>query len=474
MKILKTISTIKHLLASLLFLTLLSTSAFAQVIKGTISYDNEPLAGVTVTQLGTQNGTITDLDGTYLINVSEGQDTLVFSYIGLKTLYKSFNLKKGETIIFDTTLTEDKYNKYPSFLWEVLGGIPIYGNKYAFLSLVPNHWRVSQITLSNNNYIKYYNYDGVENVTTGIKFQPEIEKVIHLSDPKKDLIISAMIDLSTSKHYYNNLDSNNLSIRPHFGIEYRIVPFTFIVGYNKATKKELSMAEPLYNCDHYYFSEVNDGFTIKYDSWRRTSIVLWLDCVGNNIFNNKWNKDILCSVNISKKFNYNHPLRNLTPEVDILFTNQSYLSYNSNSYAKNLESGMFGIKIDIPRAHLSYTIKYAQSHFFDTDAQLNNKSGNGIFNQLQYNKSGKFDCDFNHFYAKDYISTYSNFIYNCFNYDSNKISVLSLGASYQCKKRFSNIETSVSIHARAYQDIINDKFSYSVGMNILLIPHFDI
>lgn len=472
MKILKTISTIKHLLTSLLFLTLLSTSAFAQVIKGSISYDNEPLAGVTVTQLGTQNGTITDLDGTYLINVSEGQDTLVFSYIGLKTLYKSFNLKKGETIIFDTTLTEDK--EYTSSFVNVHGGIPIYGNKYAFLSLVPNHWRVSQITLSNNNYIKYYNYDGVENVTTGIKFQPEIEKVIHLSDPKKDLIISAMIDLSTSKHYYNNLDSNNLSIRPHFGLEYRIVPFTFIVGYNKATKKELSMAEPLYNCDHYYFSEVNDGFTIKYDSWRRTSIVLWLDCVGNNLFNNKWNKDILCGVNISKKFNYNHPLRNLTPEVDILFTNHSYLSYNSNSYAKNLESGMFGIKIDIPRAHLSYTIKYAQSHFFDTDAQLNNKSGNGIFNQLQYNKSGKFDCDFNHFYAKDYISTYSNFIYNCFMYDSHKISVFSLGASYQSKKRFNNFETSVSIHARAYQDIINNQFSYSVGMNILLIPHFDI
>ncbi|MBP5368501.1 MAG: carboxypeptidase-like regulatory domain-containing protein, partial [Bacteroidales bacterium] len=120
----------KHLLTSLLFLTLLSTSAFAQVIKGTISYDNEPLAGVTVLLKGSQNGTLTDLDGKYEINVSEGQDTLEFSYFCCETLYKTFNLNKGDTIVFDTTLTENKYNKYPSSLWEMLGGIPIYGNKY--------------------------------------------------------------------------------------------------------------------------------------------------------------------------------------------------------------------------------------------------------------------------------------------------------------------------------------------------------
>jgi len=54
-------------------------------LKGTItdSDDNSPMIGVTILVIGTSVGTVTDLDGTYKIEVATGQ-TLRFSYTGYK------------------------------------------------------------------------------------------------------------------------------------------------------------------------------------------------------------------------------------------------------------------------------------------------------------------------------------------------------------------------------------------------------
>ena len=48
------------------------------------SSDSEPLVGVTVLVKGTQNGTVTDLDGAFSLNLSEGQDLVVASFVGIK------------------------------------------------------------------------------------------------------------------------------------------------------------------------------------------------------------------------------------------------------------------------------------------------------------------------------------------------------------------------------------------------------
>ncbi|WP_352422122.1 TonB-dependent receptor [Proteiniphilum sp.] len=52
-------------------------------VTGTVvsATDDEPLVGVSIFVKGTSNGTVTDIDGNYSINVNTGQ-TLVFSYIG--------------------------------------------------------------------------------------------------------------------------------------------------------------------------------------------------------------------------------------------------------------------------------------------------------------------------------------------------------------------------------------------------------
>ncbi len=60
--------------------------AFAQrtIVGKILSEENEPLIGLTILELGTENGTITDLDGAYQITVQEDA-TLQYSYTGYQT-----------------------------------------------------------------------------------------------------------------------------------------------------------------------------------------------------------------------------------------------------------------------------------------------------------------------------------------------------------------------------------------------------
>lgn len=72
----------KRVVASVLLL-FLSTIAFAQSkITGTVKDANgEPLIGVSVVEVGTTNGTVTDIDGNYVLNVKPGAK-LRISYVG--------------------------------------------------------------------------------------------------------------------------------------------------------------------------------------------------------------------------------------------------------------------------------------------------------------------------------------------------------------------------------------------------------
>ncbi len=93
-----------------LFKSLLIAGAFlcfgmtqAQEVSGTVSDANGPLPGASVLVKGTTNGTQTDFDGNYtLSNVSTGA-TLLFSYIGYKTIEMAV---AGKTKI-NVTLEED-------------------------------------------------------------------------------------------------------------------------------------------------------------------------------------------------------------------------------------------------------------------------------------------------------------------------------------------------------------------------------
>ena len=77
-------------------------SAYQQTVSGTIT-DNlgEPLPGASIMEKGTTNGTTTDFDGNFSIDVSDENAILVISYIGFTTQEVSLN---GEANISVTLL----------------------------------------------------------------------------------------------------------------------------------------------------------------------------------------------------------------------------------------------------------------------------------------------------------------------------------------------------------------------------------
>ena len=71
-------------------------------ITGTISDSQGPVIGASVVEKGTSNGTVTDLDGNFTLNVKPGA-TLVVSYIG----YTTQEIAVGNQSNFNVTLQED-------------------------------------------------------------------------------------------------------------------------------------------------------------------------------------------------------------------------------------------------------------------------------------------------------------------------------------------------------------------------------
>ena len=72
-------------------------------VSGTVTdADGVPLPGASVVEKGTSNGTQTDFDGNYSIEVASGA-TLVFSYVGFKTVESVFSLESR----IDISLEED-------------------------------------------------------------------------------------------------------------------------------------------------------------------------------------------------------------------------------------------------------------------------------------------------------------------------------------------------------------------------------
>ncbi len=62
----------------------------------------EPLIGASILVVGTQTGTVTDIDGSYTLEVPEGVNTLRFSYTGFQTQ----DVELGASNVIDVVLTE--------------------------------------------------------------------------------------------------------------------------------------------------------------------------------------------------------------------------------------------------------------------------------------------------------------------------------------------------------------------------------
>lgn len=97
----------KYLFKIFMFLTFMSISsqsvwAQSTQVKGTVSSEGLPLAGVSVSVKGTTIGTITDFDGKYTLDVPNKQSIIRYSFIGYETVERV-----ADAGIIDVTLTEN-------------------------------------------------------------------------------------------------------------------------------------------------------------------------------------------------------------------------------------------------------------------------------------------------------------------------------------------------------------------------------
>lgn len=103
----KTFYKTQHSARLLMFAMMLlaSVAAMAQTkVSGTVSdAANEPVIGASVLEKGTTNGTVTDFDGNFELNVQNNQAVLVISYVGMKPQEIAL---KGKTTV-NVTLQDD-------------------------------------------------------------------------------------------------------------------------------------------------------------------------------------------------------------------------------------------------------------------------------------------------------------------------------------------------------------------------------
>src|SRR5690554_4335687 len=89
----------------LTLLTSLSLMAQQQEITGTVVdvSDNSAMIGVNIMEKGTLNGTVTDIDGNFSLNVTTQDPVLVLSSIG----YKALEVNIGNRSSLSITMEED-------------------------------------------------------------------------------------------------------------------------------------------------------------------------------------------------------------------------------------------------------------------------------------------------------------------------------------------------------------------------------
>ena len=94
----------KSLLSLIVLLLLLSASVMAQTVTGRVTANAAPLPGVSILIKGTSNGTSTDADGKFSLNIPDKSAVLVVSFIGFSTQ----EIEVGDKTVIDVALQEDQ------------------------------------------------------------------------------------------------------------------------------------------------------------------------------------------------------------------------------------------------------------------------------------------------------------------------------------------------------------------------------
>lgn len=103
-------SQLKHFLLFVVLVIVSTITAVAQAtLKGKIvdAENNEPLIGATVVVKGSTEGTVTDMDGSFTLNVKNGKIVLAISYVGYNELIKNVKITGNNVNLGTISLAPD-------------------------------------------------------------------------------------------------------------------------------------------------------------------------------------------------------------------------------------------------------------------------------------------------------------------------------------------------------------------------------
>lgn len=101
----------KILFIAFIVLTQVLTAQSKGTLKGLLTdkeTNNEPLPFANVLIKGTTIGTTTDFDGLYTMKVPAGTHIVSFSFLGYKTVEKTFTIKAGETVTLNQVMSAEE------------------------------------------------------------------------------------------------------------------------------------------------------------------------------------------------------------------------------------------------------------------------------------------------------------------------------------------------------------------------------
>lgn len=282
-----------------LFLLAQRTEA-RKIITGTV-YDetNTPLIGTSVFEKGTTNGTISNHLGNYIIEVSDENSTLVFSFIGYKTIEISVKGKDKVDVIMNldvVLLNEEVEHEEELDIDEVV--VVGYGiqNKREITSAIKSYTHGLNGNSSNQNgvrdkeaYSKAY----------CLPAQTPLENEDYAGfsenkflDPKDAPLSTFSVDVDRASYTNVRRYINNGSLPPTDAV--RIEEMINYFNYNYA---EPSGAHPFaihhelaicpWNEQHYLMKVALQGKKIKKDNLPPSNLVFLLDVSGSMNANNK-------------------------------------------------------------------------------------------------------------------------------------------------------------------------------------------
>ncbi|MFD2530011.1 TonB-dependent receptor [Polaribacter marinaquae] len=101
----------KFLFIALIALSQVLTAQDKGTLKGLLTdkeTNNDPLPFANVFIKGTSIGATTDFDGNYSIKVPAGTHVVSFSFLGYKTVEKTFTIKSGETVVLNQVMSAEE------------------------------------------------------------------------------------------------------------------------------------------------------------------------------------------------------------------------------------------------------------------------------------------------------------------------------------------------------------------------------